>query len=167
MKITAIIANIIQLAIILFIFFIRGPELGSLVIFLLFLLLAVPFINILTLLIDKRAILPTLSAKADGIVKREAVRIHYTGTHYALLTIDGITFTVRDLSEGGVRLNASSATTFKRKTTGEIRLLCGKNIRFKATVLRREEGAVVLRLSQPIGTATLVEEKRALAGGGA
>ena len=162
MKLAAIIANIAQLVIILLIFFIRGLDLGAWVIFLLFLLLAIPFLNLLTLLVCKRALFDAFSDEAGGIIKREAMRIQYGNAHYATLTTEGITFTVRDLSEGGVRINASSATTLKRKITGILQLLCDREIRFKATVLRREEGAVVLQFNHPIGTATLAEEKRSL-----
>jgi hypothetical protein len=70
---------------------------------------------------------------------------------------------VLDLSEGGVRIRASSAIPFKKKVNGEIQLVSGDRVRFKATVMRRDEGAVVFQFVDPIGTAILMEEKKALA----
>ena len=84
-------------------------------------------------------------------------------TSAPVLKTGDIAFAVRDLSEGGVRIIASGSTPFKKKVHGEIQLLGGHRFRFSATVMRREEGEVVFRFSDPIGTALLMGEKKAVA----
>jgi hypothetical protein len=164
MKTAAIIANAAQLVIILAIFFIRGPDLGALVIFLLFLLMSVPCINFLAIFFSNRPVAPpAVETDENGLVKREALRIRYPENTCPVLKTGDIAFAVRDLSEGGVRIIASGSTPFKKKVHGEIQLLCGDRLRFKATVMRREEGRVVFGFTDPIGTALLMGEKKALA----
>ncbi|MBC2709596.1 MAG: PilZ domain-containing protein [Desulfosarcina sp.] len=165
MRIAAIAANIAQLVIILAIFFIRGLDLGAQVIFLLFLLMSVPFINFLALFFWNRPMLESASNEIEenGLIKREAMRIRYREGHCPVLKTGNTAFAVLDLSEGGVRISASSATPLKKKVHGEIQLISGDLIRFKATVTRREEGEVVLQFADPIGTAFLMGEKKAMA----
>lgn len=164
MKIVAIVANAAQLAIILLILFVRGLELGNPVILMLFLLMAIPFINVLTIVLDNRPFLerPWQSHADNEMVKREAVRIRYRQDRYPVLETGGSTFAVRDLSEGGVRIMAASTTPLKNRIHGEIQLLCGERLRFKARILRKEDGDVIFRFSQPIGTAILMGEKQAV-----
>ncbi len=167
MKIVAIAANVAQLVIILAIFFIRGLELGALVIFLLFLMMSVPFINFLTLFFSNGSMLKSTSSAVseseNGLIKREAIRIDYHDDRCPVLKTGNTAFTVRDLSEGGVCISASLSTPFKKKVKGEIQLVSGDRIRFKATLMRREEGQVVFQFANPIGTALLLEEKKAMA----
>jgi hypothetical protein len=165
MNIAALVANVLQLLIILAVFFIRGLDLGPLVIFLLFLLMPIPFINFLALFFSKRPISASSADDADGngLIKREAVRILYEEDRCPVLTVGDTAYTVRDLSEGGVRIRAGAEMPFKKKFNGGIRLLSGDRIRFKATVARREEGEVVFKFTEPVGTAILMEEKKALA----
>ena len=162
MNIAALVANVLQLLIILAVFFIRGLDLGPLVIFLLFLLMPIPFINSLALFFSKRPISAS-SADGNGLIKREAVRVLYEEDRCPVLTVGDTAYTVRDLSEGGVRIRAGAQIPFKKKVNGDIRLLSGDRIRFKATVVRREEGEVVFKFTDPVGTAILMEEKKALA----
>lgn len=165
MKIVAIIADIAQLGIILAIFFIRGLDLGALVIFLLFMLMSVPFINILALFFSNRPMLKSASETIEdsGLVKRIAMRVRYPEAHCPIMKTAGTAFTVLDISEGGVRIRASLSTPFKKKITGEIQLISGGRIRFKAILMRREEGEVVFQFVTPIGTALLVEEEKTMA----
>jgi hypothetical protein len=164
MKIAAIAANAAQLVIILVIFFIRGLDLGALVIFLLFLLISVPCINFLALFFSGRTMAtPMIEADENGLVKREALRVRYPESHCPVLKTGDIAFAIRDLSEGGVRIIASGSTPFKKKIHGEIQLLGGDRFRFSATVIRREEGEVVFRFTDPIGTVLLLGEKKAVA----
>lgn len=163
MYIAAIVANAAQLVIILTVFFIRGLDLGALVIFLLFLLMSVPFINFLALFFSGRPILKRASGEIEknGLVKREAMRIHYREGHGPVMKTGSTAFAVLDLSEGGVRIIASSATPFKKKINGEIRLISGGRFRFTATIMRKEDGTVVFRFAEPMGTALLMDEKKA------
>ncbi|WP_319408424.1 PilZ domain-containing protein [uncultured Desulfosarcina sp.] len=164
MKIAAIIANTAQLGIILAIFFIRGLDLGALVIFLLFLLMSVPFINILAHFFPNRPMPRSVSDNIadNGLVKRMAMRVRYPESHCPVMKTAGTAFTVVDISEGGVRVRASLSTPFKKKINGEIHLISGGRIRFKAIVMRREEGEVIFQFVDPIGTALLVEEEKAM-----
>ena len=50
-----------------------------------------------------------------------------------------------------------------KKTTAEIRLISGALIRFKASVMRRDESEVIFQFGDPIGTALLMEEEKAIA----
>ena len=165
MKTIAIAANVAQWAIILAIFSIRGLDLGVPVIFLLFLLMTVPLINFLALFFSNRPMLESDSQdiEENGLIKREAMRVRYREDHCPVLKTGDTAFAVLDLSEGGVRISASSATPFKKKINGEIQLISGDRVRFKATVMRREEGEVVFQFADPIGTALLIEEKKAMA----
>jgi hypothetical protein len=165
MNIVALVANVIQLLIILAVFFIRGLELGPLVIFLLFLLMPVPFINFLALFFSNRpgTVSSTDDAADNGIIKREAVRVLYGEDRCPVLTVGSTAYAVRDLSEGGVRILAGTQMPFRKKVTGDIRLLSGETIPFKARVVRQEEGEVAFKFTAPIGTAILMEEKKALA----
>ena len=165
MYIAAIAANAAQLAIILSLFFIRGLDLGALVIFLLFLLMSVPCINFLALFFSSRQGRRTSSKDIgeDGLIKREAIRIHYREGDGPVLKTGNTAFAVRDLSEGGVRIIACSATPFKKKISGKIQMVSGERFGFTATVMRKEEGTVVFRFAEPMGTALLMGEKNALA----
>jgi hypothetical protein len=165
MRIAAVAANTAQLIIILAIFFIRGLDLGALVIFLLFVLMSVPFINFLALFFGSRPMLKSVSngSQDNGLVKRVAMRVRYPKAHCPALNTGGAAFAVIDISEGGVRIRASQSTPFKKKVRGEIQLVCGVRIQFNATVMRRDEGEAVFRLADPIGTALLREEEKAIA----
>lgn len=165
MKTVAIVANVGQLAIIWLIFYLRGSDLGGLVIGLLLLLMAVPFVNVLSAALTqpkKQATAPPPNPE-NGIIKREAMRILYPEERCPTLTTAGSSFAVRDLSEGGVCIRAASATPFKRRINGRLHLLSGDVLRFRASILRRGEGEVVLGFSTPVGTATLSAERQALA----
>ena len=162
MNIAAIVANAAQLVIILAIFFLRGLELGALVIFLLFLLMPIPFINFLAIFFSNRPIGGSSVDKDEdqAMIKREAMRVVYNNDQCPILKTSGTSFAVRDLSEGGVRISASSAIPFKKKVSGEIQLISGDCFRFKASLMRRENGEVVFLFSDPIGTAVIMQEKK-------
>lgn len=169
MKIAATAANAAQLVIILAVLFIGGLDLGVLVIFLLFVLMAVPFVNFLALFLANR---PALESDAkdtaeNGLIKREAMRVSYGETDCPVMKTGGTAFAVLDLSEGGVRVRASQSTPFKRKVKGEIQLISGDRIGFKATLLRRDEGEAVFQFTDPLGTALIMQEKKAMADGNA
>lgn len=165
MNIVAIVANAAQLVIILVVFYFRGLELGALVIFLLFLLMIIPFINFLALFFSKRPIGESSGDKIEdkAMIKREAMRVDYKEDRCPILKTSGTSFAVRDLSEGGVRIIASSAVPFKNKVSGEIQLISGDRFRFKASLMRREDGEVVFLFNNPIGTAVIMQEKKILA----
>jgi len=126
----------------------------------------IPFINFLALFYSKR---PTAAAAIEErgqnnvMIKREALRVNYDDDRCPILTTNGTSYAVRDLSEGGVRISASSAIPFKKKISGDIQLIAGQRIRFKATLMRREEGEAVFHFVDPVGTAVLMEEKKTLA----
>ncbi len=165
MKIAAVVANVAQLVAILIIFFVGGLNLGALIIFLLFFLMAIPFVNFLVLFFAQ----PSQPAPAadrneeNRIVKREAMRVQYHEDHAPVLKTQLGAFAVKNISEGGVCVSASSGTPFKRRISGQIQLLCGDLLKFKATLMRRDEGEVVFGFKDPIGTAVLLEEKKIVA----
>jgi hypothetical protein len=165
MRIAAVAANTAQLIIILAIFFIRGLDLGAMVIFLLFVLMSVPFINFLALFFGSRPMLKSVSngSQDNGLVKRVAMRVRYPKAHCPALNTGGAAFAVIDISEGGVRIRASRSNPFKRKVSGEIQLISGARIRFKATLMRRDESEVVFKFADAIGTTLLMEEQKAIA----
>ena len=165
MYIAAIVANVVQLVIILALFLVRGLELGAMVIFLLFLLMPIPFINFLALFFCRQPIGQPAAGpdEENGMIKREAMRVRYSRERCPTLNTGGTAYAVRDLSEGGVCIRASSDTPFKKKINGEILLISGERIRFKGSVRRREAGEVIFVFNEPIGTAILMEEKKAIA----
>ena len=91
------------------------------------------------------------------------MRVAYNEERCPTLKTSGTSFAVRDLSEGGVRIIASSAIPFKKKVSGEIQLISGDCLRFKASLIRRENGEVVFLFSDPIGSAVIMQEKKILA----
>jgi hypothetical protein len=165
MKTVAVVVNVAQLAAILIIFFVGGLDLGILVILLLFFLMAVPFINFLALFFAHHPLsdAPPDQNHENGMIKREAMRIQYRKDHCPILKTQLGAFAVKNISEGGICVSASSTTPFKKRINGQIKLLCGDRLKFKATVLRRDEGEVVFGLHTPIGTAILLEEKKVVA----
>lgn len=164
MKSVAIAANVVQLAIILIVFFIGGLKLGPWVIGLLFLLMPIPFINSLTILLAQRSVerLSLGRGATGGLIKREAMRVVYPADRCPSLHAGETAYAVLDLSEGGVRIRAGAGIPFKRKIRGEILLISGGRIAFKAILLRREEGETTFQFTDPVGTAVLMAEKRAL-----
>ena len=164
MKIVAAIANIAQLGIIFAIFFIRGLDLGALVIFLLFILMSVPLINFLAFIFADRPMFTSTSSdiQDNQMIKRMAMRVRYPKALRPVFETAGTKFTVIDISEGGVRIRASRSTRFKKKVHAEIQMISGALIRFKASVMRRDETEVVFQFADPIGTALLTEEDNAI-----
>ncbi|PIE67400.1 MAG: hypothetical protein CSA23_03900 [Deltaproteobacteria bacterium] len=164
MHVAAIIANVTQWIIILSIFLIKGLDLGGWVILLLFILMPVPLINFLALFfrtpIDVGP--DTDRMPENGLIKRTAMRIRYPEFHSPVLDIGNTTYAVVDLSEGGVRIRASQVSPFKKKVTGRIVLLCGERIQFKARLLRRGESETVFQFFDPLGTALIRAEQKAL-----
>ena len=165
MKIVAVVANVAQLVAILIVFFVGGLNLGALVIFLLFFLMAIPFVNFLALFFTQpsQPERPSEQNRENRIVKREAVRVHYHEDHAPVLKTQLGDFAVKNISEGGVCISASSDTPFKRHIAGQIQLLCGDNLKFKGMVMRTDEGEVVFGFKKPVGTAILLEEKKIVA----
>jgi len=165
MKNVAIVANVAQLAAILLILFIRGLDLGVLVIFLLFFLMAVPFINFLSLFFAHHPLMgpSTENNHETEMIKREAIRIHYQEDHCPIFKTNLGAFAVKNISEGGVCISAASSTPFKKRINGQIQLLCGDRLKIRASVLRKDEGEVVFGFAIPIGTAVLMEEKKVVA----
>jgi hypothetical protein len=127
--------------------------------------MSVPFINVLAFFFSNRPILELASndIEDNGLVKRVALRVRYPEAHCPVMKTGGTAFTVLDISEGGVRIRASQSTPFRRKVGGEIQLISGTQVRFKATVMRRDEGEVIFQFADPIGTALLMEEEKAMA----
>ncbi len=164
MKTVAIIANAAQLAIILTIFFVRGFEMDFWAIVLLALLIIVPAISFLAFCFARQSVLKAdVTGDNDGApIKRSAIRVRYPHGRGAVLAIGDAALSVIDLSEFGVRALAGRKTPFTESETGTIRLKSGAKIAFRGTVMRRNDAEVVFQFSDPIGTAVILEENKAI-----
>jgi hypothetical protein len=60
-------------------------------------------------------------------------------------------------------LNHLRCLPFKKKVNAKIQLISGALIRFKASVMRRDESEVIFQFADHIGTALLMEEENAIA----
>ncbi len=161
MRILAVVANLIQLAVVLAIFFSSGSCLEPLATAGLFLLMIIAFVNLLTLLFHY----PFRQADQDanqhqGPIKRRDIRVSYILGPRPYLDTGKQRFEVQDLSEQGIRFLAYRSAKIKRRIKGRIELLCGQVIDVKAVVIRRQGDEVAIYLRNPIPYPVVLAEKK-------
>ncbi|HET9864675.1 MAG TPA: PilZ domain-containing protein [Steroidobacteraceae bacterium] len=93
--------------------------------------------------------------------RREFFRLPYPVSSGATLSIDGTSYTVGEVSEGGLRLNCSGENfPLAQRVQGTLVLTAGMRCTVTGTVLRIEDRCVVLKLSRgPTGYDVLREQR--------
>jgi hypothetical protein len=93
--------------------------------------------------------------------RREFFRLPYPVTVGATLSIDGTSYTVGEISEGGLRLNCSGGSfPLAQSVQGTLMLTAGMRCTVTGTVLRVEDRCVILKLSRgPTGYDVLREQR--------
>ncbi len=163
MRSAAIVANLVQMVIVLVIFILQGLALGGLTVLLLFVLLIIATFNLLILLFLGDSQRSPLGGEKPGIVKRQDLRVVYAAAPQPVLTLQHQEFVLLDIAESGARFRIRRNDSIKKRLRGRITLLCGETLHVKATVIRRQGDEAALRFKPPIGYATLLKEKQALA----
>lgn len=162
MKILAVITNIIQIGIILFIFFTKGLDLGGLVILLLFILIIFPFINFLVLLTVFRHGTEGDLAESqhnEVLIKRDVLRVAYNSDKKPVLLINKDSYDILDISETGIRFLNKQNSKFKKKIKGVVTLFCGVTMDISGIIVRRHENEIAVLLKNPIKQEIILKEK--------
>ncbi len=164
MRILAVVANLIQFAIVLAIFFTGGSSMEPLATAGLFLLMIIAFVNLLALLFHHH--FPEAEqddGRRRGTIKRRDIRVSYILGPRPYLETGKRRFEVQDLSERGVRFRVYPPVKIRRRIKGRIRLLCGRVIDVKGTVIRRQGDEVAICLRDPIPYPVVLAEKKFVA----
>jgi hypothetical protein len=162
MRAVAIVANLIQMFIILILFFIQGLTLGGLTIFALFVLLLVAFVNLLVLLFHSALSETNRTDRRNekqGLVKRQDLRVRYTPAARPELVVDKRCFSVLDLSENGIRIHIRRQEPLKRRFRGRLTLLSRQTLDIQVFQVRRQGNEAALLIKQPLDWDVLSTEK--------
>ncbi len=163
MRIIAIVANLIQLVIVLAIFLSSGPSMEPLAIAGLFLLMILAFVNLLVFLFHHPFAREDQEASSStGPIKRRDIRVSYILGPRPYLETGKQSFEVQDLSEQGVRFLVSPGSKVKRRIKGHIKLVCGQTIDIKGMVIRRQGDEIAIILRTPIPYPVVLAEKKAI-----
>jgi hypothetical protein len=163
MRIIAIIVNLVQIGIILTVFLSKGMALGSGTVVVFFLLLLFAFINLLVLLFYTVNIPinpPLFGEEKPGIVKRQDVRVSYRTGQRPIFLLGDREVQILDLAEKGARFSIPRGMRIKKRVRGEIALLCGKTIKVKGQLHRREGDEATLVFKTAVSQDTLMSERR-------
>lgn len=167
MRITAIITNLVQMGIILTVFIIQGAAMSGYAIMISFLLLLFAFINLLVLLFYTTNVAtntPLFGEEKPGIIKRQDIRVLYRTGPQSSLMVGDQEIPILDLAENGARFILPRNLKLKKRVQGEIALLCGKTIKVKGHMARREGNEVTLVFKTPLSQDTLLLERRMIQG---
>ena len=93
--------------------------------------------------------------------RREFFRLPYPVSIGAKLAIDGTSYTVAEVSEGGLRLNCNGdGLAVAQSIQGTLALTAGMKCTITGTVLRIEDRCVIVKLSRgPTGYDVLREQR--------
>ncbi len=98
---------------------------------------------------------PTLASR------REFFRLPYPVMSGAILAVDGTNYTVAEVSEGGLRLRATSNEfPVAERIQGTLVLTAGVRCTVTGTVLRVENNCVILKLSRGPTSYDVIREQR-------
>lgn len=163
MRIVAIIANLIQMGIILTVFILQGITLEGYEVVVYFLLLMFAFVNLLVLLFyttNAATNTPLFGEEKPNIIKRQDVRVFYRTGPQPTLIVGDHKVSILDLAENGARFILPRNLRLKPRMRGEIALLCGKTIKVKGRMTRREGNEVSLVFKTPLSQDILLLERR-------
>ncbi len=166
MRTAAVIANLIQMVVVLLVFLLQGFVLGGWTVLALFILLLIAFMNLLVLLFHSalaHSDQTKLFKDQASIIKRQDLRVTYMAGKSPILAIGPRKFKVVDLSEKGIRFAIGRSEQLKKRPRCQLTLLSGPSLTLKAVLIRREGGEAVLQFKHPIPYQTLIEEKQTAA----
>jgi len=164
MRVSAILANLIQMVIVLSIFLWQGISLGGLTILALFVLLIIASFNLLVLLFPKGMGRNGIVEDKKAIIKRQDLRVSYTGGSQPALMIGRQRYDVLDIAESGIRILIGRHERLKKRAKCHIDLLCGEVLTIKTLLVRRDGDEAALAFKPPIEYRILLKEKKAASG---
>jgi len=164
MRVTAILANLIQMVIVLAIFLWQGMSLGGWTILALFILLIIASFNLLVLLFSTSLDRRTIVEEKKAIIKRQDLRVSYAAGNQPAVTIGRQRYDVLDIAESGIRILVGRHERLKKRAKCHIDLLCGEVLNIKTIRVRRNGDEAALAFKPPIEYRILLKEKQAAAG---
>ncbi len=164
MRAIAVVANLIQMVLILTVFIAHGLSLGGWTILAFFFLLLIAFVNLLVFLYHVPANQVRVPSEKKGITKRQDFRVTYVTGTQPILTIGHKRYSVLDIAETGVRFSIGRHEHLKKRVRGHMSLLCGESMDVNATLIRRQGNEAAIFLKQSIVYHTLLKEKQAVLG---
>ncbi len=164
MRVTAVLANLIQMVIVLSIFLWKGISLGGWTILALFILLIIASFNLLVLLFPAGMARNGIVVDKKAIIKRQDLRVSYTAGPQPALTIGKQRYDVLDIAESGIRILIGRHERLKKRAKCHIDLLCGEVLNIKTVLVRRNGDEAALAFKPPIEYRILLKEKQAAAG---
>lgn len=160
MRAAAVVANLVQMVLILTIFIGHGISLGGWTILALFFLLLIAFINLVVLLFHSPDSPVLIASEKKGITKRQDFRVTYLTNNQPVLAVGHQHYSVLDLAESGLRLSIGRHERLKKRIRGHMTLLCGESLDIQATLMRREGNEAAVVFKQTIDYHTLLKEKQ-------
>jgi hypothetical protein len=164
MRVVAIIANLVQIAIVLSVFLIQGISFVSLTIPALFALLIIAVFNLSVLLFTGSPISGSILNEKKAVIKRRDFRVGYRPGRHSKLGIGNQRYDLLDIAEGGARVSIGRGERLKKHLRCRIQLLCGEMLSTKAVVIRREGDKVALAFKSAVEYRTLQKERQVVAG---
>jgi len=164
MRIAAIIANLVQMVIVLSVFLLQGISLGGLTILALFMLLIIACFNLLVLLFSGDTGKGGIVDEKKAVVKRQDLRVSYLTGAQPTLKMGDRHYDVLDIAESGVRIVVGRHERLKKRTKCQIDLLCGECMHVKTVAIRRHGDEAALAFKPPIEYPVIVKEKQTVAG---
>lgn len=164
MRIAAIMANLLQMVIVLSIFLWQGISLGGLTILALFVLLIIASFNLLVLLFPANMERDTIVDEKKAIIKRQDLRVSYSVGAQPALIIGKQRYDVLDIAESGIRILIGRHERLKKRAKCHIDLLCGEVLNIKTILVRRKGDEAALVFKPPVEYRILLKEKQASAG---
>lgn len=163
MRTVAIAVNLLQIFIIVALFFSHGIGLGGLTVIALFILLVAAFINLLVLLFHSglsETVYASQRAEKGRLVKRQDLRVRYLSAAPPELIVKNRRYPVLDLSVNGARIGIRRKEPLKRRFRGRITLLSGQTLHIRVLRVRRQGDEAALLIRQPLDWDTLILEKK-------
>ena len=163
MRAAAIVANLVQMVIVLSIFLLQGISLGGWTILALFILLIIACANLLVLLFAENTDQGLIANAKKALTKRKDLRVSYASGLQPTLNFGGRKYDIMDIAESGARIVVGRRERLKKRVKSHVQLLCGESLTIKTVVIRREGDEVALAFKPPIEYSILLKERQALA----
>lgn len=164
MRVAAIIANLVQMVIVLFVFLLQGIAMGGMTILALFVLFIIACFNLWVLLFPGDKDQGPVVDDKKTIIKRLDFRVGYALGTQAKLGIGEQDYDVIDISEGGARIAIGRHERLKKRFHCQVNLLCGETFKTKVVVMRREGNEAALAFDSSVAYRVLLKEKQVVAG---
>ena len=166
MRFLAVIANILQVCIVLVIFSRIGLDFGGWVSLGLFLLLLIALLNQVVIFVYSvnKAVHHPLFEFRRPMAKRKDLRVVYSMAPQPTVIIENHPFNVLDVSENGMRFVIAKEQELKKHIQGRISFLSGQSVMFQGNVIRRQKDEATIAFAHPVAQDVLSKEIRMLQG---